>query len=183
VVIDSTLLSATCLGGARAEIEALRVTAWAGSVQDRSLLGRFSFDHFDLTGRHRLIRDRNGCLIAASRLCVIAGGEPPPDVIGFKPVLHRIRYPALFLNRSVVHPACRRQGLWRQMIRQNLVAARQLKPVEIWSESAGSRVSYLLKLGFEEVCPSADTTIPGKFVLLRYRPQRHPDVFSAALSR
>lgn len=168
MVLETSLVRGEALGPAKRELELLRVSAWGEKLQDQSVLDRFRFDRFDHVGWHRLLRNQAGELIAASRFCLIENGDTPPDEISFAPVLGRIRYPAVFLNRSVVRCDHRGKGLWRRMIGKNVNSSLALNPIEIWSESSGGRIDYLISLGFEMVSASADKEVPGSYSLLRY---------------
>ena len=150
-----------------AEIMRVRRAAWEPVIGSRLTAIRFGFDDFDRRGWHVHVRNTSGQLIAASRLCLVGAGEPLPDENNLAPVQDRIVYPAVFLNRAVVHPDYRGQQLWQQMTSRRVQLALQWEAAEIWAEMQGRRIDYLESVGFERIAPSGDRQIVGGWELLR----------------
>lgn len=152
------------------EIVALRLEAWSSVTEQTDLLARFFFDDFDRSGWHRLVRNKVGEIVAASRICFIPKGRGIPDADNFSQVALQIRLPAVFFNRSVVKSQWRGLGLQRQMFDTNMQVALSRSAQELWSETSQGHATHLLKIGFERIAESDDSKTLGQFVLLRYRP-------------
>jgi len=149
------------------EIYNLRISSWKPFIDDEIKLNRFTFDNFDSSGCHVCIRNDGHELIAASRLCVIYEGETLPDEISFSLVKDKMTFPAIFLNRSVVHPLYRGNNLWELMINKRLELANTLDAREIWIETCANRKAHLINDGFKVIGPSQDKEIAGDWFLLR----------------
>ncbi len=168
MVLNSKMVSGDCSAQLADEIVTLRYTEWKKQISPEKL-GRFEFDFFDRSGWHRILRDpEDGKLVATSRLYASPDESLIPDLIGFSSVVQQIDFPAAFLNRSVVHHDYRRRGIWKEMIQQNLDYARSLKLKSAWLETSEERLPVLYSMGFELVCPSADTEITGPWFLLKH---------------
>jgi GNAT superfamily N-acetyltransferase len=151
------------------ELSELRQLCWWPRVDDKLCQSRFSIDNFDKIGYHSTIRNDIGALIASSRLCLLNEKTLTPDRVSFTTVENKFRYPCAILNRSVVHPDYRRQGLWSHLIQLHYERASFLKAEEIWLDSSKERVDFLIGMGFEVISPSPDTEVPGDWWILRMK--------------
>lgn len=129
------------------EIGALRARAWAERCPDIGRRGLW-LDEFDAVGRHFAIcSDRE--LIAAARVSFHATLTDVPDPEDFRD-LAPPPSPIASLNRLVVDPSYRRQGLGIRLLSARLEAAEQAccrsAVTSIWPEE--NKVRRLERLGF-----------------------------------
>lgn len=109
------------------EIGRLRIVAWEHERGRPSIAvdcGDTWIDEHDPHAYHWIIME-NGILIAAARLCLHFEKDELPDAEHVNDFTDRIIFPAVFLNRLVVHPSARGAGLAKQLDAARLCFAQE----------------------------------------------------------
>jgi GNAT superfamily N-acetyltransferase len=138
------------------EIGRLRVIAWEADGERPSYLvdGEDCWtDHHDDHADHFvLIKDRK--VVAASRLCVHRLDDVLPDQPTIGDAASKLPQPVAFINRLVVHPSNRRQGIAAEMDELRISWARDRGCRTILATThLGRRLSQLQRSGFEILGP------------------------------
>jgi GNAT superfamily N-acetyltransferase len=107
-------------------------------------------DAHDAHGFHWMIT-LHGSIVAAARMCIHDRPAELPYHDGFCHLPLDLPAPFASLNRMVVHPSVRRQGITRPLTKVRIDAARSMGARSMVVEAAPNRVSTLRELGFVEL--------------------------------
>jgi hypothetical protein len=107
-------------------------------------------DAHDVHGLHWVITVE-GLIIAAARLCIHHNPIELPYQDGFHHLIPNIPAPIASLNRLVVRPLMRRQGLSRPLTDVRIAAARSKGARSLIVEASPNRMPPLRDLGFVEL--------------------------------
>jgi len=132
------------------KIGALRVQAWKTEAPSAAGMGTW-LDEFDRAARHWAVFD-NGILLASARLTTHGGLAEVPDAESYQGMFREPpAAPVASLNRLVVHPSARGQGLSKRLDLVRLEAAENLgcRSVILSTASGSHRVRQLMGWGFE----------------------------------
>jgi len=108
------------------------------------------WDAHDVHGLHWIIKVETS-IVAAARLCVHHDARELPAYDRIHHLIGHIPAPFASLNRLVVHPSMRRQGLSHALTDVRIEAARSRGAKTMISEAAPNRVLGLRDLGFVEL--------------------------------
>jgi predicted GNAT family N-acyltransferase len=150
------------------EIELLRLMAWSPIIGRDLACKRFSIDSLDREAWHVGVK-RDGRLVACGRLSFHKNAVLVPDKGSFARVPDGFRFPCCIMNRLVVDPECRGEGLSKTVVDVRVDLSRRLGAQEVWIEAQSYRKAQLQKHGFETVCKSGDKTISGDWWILRLK--------------
>jgi predicted GNAT family N-acyltransferase len=135
------------------EIIKLREAVWHNepSLADAKQLDPAALrDDHDLHGHHWVITVE-GAIVAAARVCIHEKTADLPYQDGFHHLIRDIPAPIASLNRMVVRPFMRRQGLSRPLTEVRIAAARARGARSMIVEAAPNRMPPLRDLGFVEL--------------------------------
>ena len=118
-------------------------------------------DDHDAHGLHWIIKTE-GSIVAAARICIHHDDRELPFQNGFHHLVADLPGPIGSLNRLVVHPSMRRQGLSRVLTDVRVEAARSRGARSIIVEAVPNRIRPLQDLGFVALGYSAGQ--PGSFL-------------------
>lgn len=104
-------------------------------------------DVHDDHGHHWIIT-LGGSIVAAARMCIHHDACELPYCDGFGHLVADLPAPIASLNRMVVHPSVRRQGLTEPLTLARIAMAKRSGVRTIIVEAAPNRVSPLRDLGF-----------------------------------
>ena len=171
------------------KIGALRVEAWKSEAPSAAEMGTW-VDAFDETARHWAVFD-HGVLLASARLTTHGSLAEVPDAEAYLGMFREPpAAPVASLNRLVVHPSARGQGLSKRLDLVRLEAAENLgcQSVILSTASGTYRVRQLIGWGFELIGTGAPfqkpplCDLPPPAVLLCRRPRLRATV-SAGLPK
>ena len=153
-----------------AKIHELRQSVWQSEPElfdyykvDPSTLR----DDHDGHGYHWIITVK-GSVVAAARLCIHADAGELPYQQGFSHLITDIPRPIASLNRMVVHPSMRRQGVTRPLTEARIAAARAKGARSMIVEAVPNRLQPLLDLGFTELGLTEGTRENAVYFTLMY---------------
>ena len=132
------------------KIGRFRVEAWKTEAPDAAGMETW-LDEFDRSARHWAVFD-NGILVASARLTMHHSLAELPDAESYVGVFREPpAAPIGSLNRLVVHPSARRQGLSKRLDLVRLEAAEKMgcRSVILSTASGPHRVRQLIGWGFE----------------------------------
>ncbi len=147
-------------------IEAFRLDVWSQLVERETATARFALDRFDLDGWHAVSLSK-AQIAGCGRLSPVDNAGALPDLCSFQPYTACMQYPLAVLNRLVVHPAHRGNGLARKLTLARIELARARALCEVWVEIDSPRVGAMQRLGFQDMGPSQDASIKGRWRILR----------------
>lgn len=150
------------------QIETFRVSTWSTSIGAEQAARRFGRDIFDERSWHIACFDKAE-LIACGRLSIAATESHIPDTCSFEPYYTTMDFPIGMLNRLVVHHRYRRAGLANRINRERLVLANFQGATDLWVEVRACRTRSMNRLGFVDVGPSLDKSVPGNWRIMRRR--------------
>jgi GNAT superfamily N-acetyltransferase len=107
-------------------------------------------DDHDVHGYHWIITV-GGSIVAAARTCIHHDSKELPYQNGFHHLIADIPTPIASLNRMVVLPAMRRQGLTRPLTDVRIAMARAMGARSLIVEAAPNRIPPFRDLGFVEL--------------------------------
>lgn len=133
------------------EIGRLRIVAWEASGERPTMAPTFGdiwLDEHDEHAHHWILRQR-GEILAAARMCVHESPEHVPDKEDYVNFYSLLRCPIASINRLVVHPRLRGNGLPKLFDKVRIRLASRLGVMTvIGSTSRASRVRDLEEIGF-----------------------------------
>jgi predicted GNAT family N-acyltransferase len=144
---------AVCQPSQLDEIIGLREAVWRNepSLADAKQLDPSALrDEHDLHGHHWFITVE-GSIVAAARVCIHDTAKELPYQDGFHHLTRDLPTPIASLNRMVVRPFMRRQGLSRPLTEVRIAAARSRGAKSVIVEAAPNRMPPLSDLGFVEL--------------------------------
>ena len=146
-------------------IEAFRLHVWGELVGARRAAKRFGLDSFDYKAWHIAYIEEGG-LVASGRLIIATCQSGVPDLCSFRPYLGLMEFPVGILNRLLVDPMYRRQGLATSINKDRIKLARDHGVAGLWVEIQSNRVLSMKRLGFFDIGPSLDKTIIGDWRIM-----------------
>ena len=170
------------------KIGALRVEAWKAEAPSAAGMGTW-LDEFDRSARHWAVFD-HGILLASARLTTHGSLAEVPDAESYPGVFREPpAAPIGSLNRLVVHPSARGQGLSKRLDLIRLEAAENLgcRSVILSTASGSHRVRQLIGWGFEWIGHGAPfqkpplCDLPPPVVLLCRLPRLRANVRAASV--
>ena len=121
------------------------------SLVNLCLLNSATFrDTHDAHADHWIITVEES-IVAAARLCIHCDAGDLPNQDLYHHMIAGIPVPIASLNRMVVHPSMRRQGLSRALTAARIKAARSRGARSMIVEAAPNRIPPLWDLGFREL--------------------------------
>ncbi len=148
-------------------IKQLRFLVWQEIVGVRLAQERFSNDGCDERSVHFLFEVGHE-IVAAARLTMCFDFSEIPDGISFSGQKEKMNFPLAIMSRMVIAEQYRGYGLSEQLTELRIKTAQQELMSEIWVESSDRRFSQVCeKFAFNIEAQSPDTSVPGKWWLLR----------------
>ncbi|MCX7737006.1 MAG: GNAT family N-acetyltransferase [Candidatus Kapabacteria bacterium] len=136
------------------EIGRLRVECWKASltenaIDERILKNSLWIDEFDANAFHWIVQYKN-ILAAAARMSFHLEFKNMPWYYTMSDYnLNNLKFPIASINRLVVKPEFRRNGIAKKLDNLRIEMAKELGATAIVAQPAPNRIESLKKLGFK----------------------------------
>ena len=155
------------------EVGRLRIIAWEASGPRPKMapkVGDTWTDSHDDHAHHWIVREQ-GRIVAAARMCVHSAFSDLPDCEDLVACKDSFHFPVASINRLVIHPERRRNGLSRLFDLARLRLAEELgAKCVVGCTQPESRIQSLGELGFNAVGEAPKRVVPyaPTIVLLKF---------------